>query len=148
MKRSEFAGRKCLGVAGILLLMAQPAYASTQTASLGLASGAVLHLHAGLNVAALYCRKGNYARVADGFATVRARHRVLLAESFEAERRRTGPRALDRRMTKLYNSFANPQSLKSFCRVAADIADQATAMDSESLANAAPEFIASLENPS
>jgi len=130
------------------MVLATPVEGATQPVSLGLASGAILRLHAGLNVAALYCRKGEYAQVAEAFAKVRVRHSALLTASIEAERRRTGQQALDRRMTKLYNSFANHRSPTSFCRAAASIADQATAMDSDSLASAAPGFIASLESPS
>jgi len=130
-----------------LLLVAVSSQASARPVPVGMASEAVSRLHAGLNVAALYCRKGDQAHIVEAFARIRVRHRELLAAAFAAERRRYGAGAIDRHMTQVYNRFANQSSMAGFCRAAASIADQVSAMDSDSFADAAPGFLADLEGP-
>lgn len=100
-------------------------------------SEAVWHLRAGLNVAALSCRGRGRAAVAPAYSRLLSRHRALLAAAYAEEERRYGS-GFDRHQTKLYNRFAYQRSPERFCRDAAQVAGSASAMDSPSLARAAP----------
>jgi hypothetical protein len=118
---------------------------SRASASPGSAAPSVWGLRAGLNVAALTCRGRSRADVAPAYRRLLTHHRELLASAYQAERQRRGGAAFDREQTRVYNRFANQRSPESFCRTAANVAKQASEMDSARLRPAAPHLLAQLE---
>lgn len=104
----------------------------------------VWHLRAGLNVAALSCRGSGRQKVAPAYARLLSRHRGLLASSYALEQRRHGS-GLDRHQTQLYNRFALQRSPERFCASAANVADQAVAMDSNALAKNAGSLLSRID---
>lgn len=104
----------------------------------------VWHLRAGLNVAALSCRGSGREKVAPAYSRLLSRHRGLLASSYALEQRRHGS-GLDRHQTQLYNRFALQRSPERFCASAADVADQAVAMDSSALAKNAGSLLSRID---
>lgn len=106
------------------------------------AGSAVWHLRAGLNVAALSCR--GIRGLERDYGRVLTRHRELLKASHDAEQRRSGKR-FDSDQTALYNHFGYQRSRDRFCSAAAEIARDASAMDSAQFAPAAPGMLARLE---
>ena len=119
-----------------------PRSVSVPAAPVGSGGPAVWRLRAGLNVAALQCRRtpglqGDYRRML-------ARHRSLLAATYEAERRRGG-RSFDRDQTRLYNRFAMQRSPARMCAAAAGVAHDTSRMDSARLVLAAPSLLSRLE---
>lgn len=139
--QSDRAVRERLGLMAALLLLATPEQSKARPVLVGLASESVSQLPGVLNVAALYCRKGENADIAEAILQLQQRHGTFFAAAF-AERRRYGVGAFDRHMTQLYNHFANQHSMARYCHAAAIITDWACTMDSESLANAALGFLA------
>lgn len=103
---------------------------------------AVWNLRAGLNVAALSCRRT--PGVQRDYRKLLSRHKDLLAATYEAERRRGGS-GFDRQQTRLYNRFANQRSPARFCQTAAGVAKEASAMESARLVPAASGLVARLE---
>lgn len=103
---------------------------------------AVWHLRAGLNVAALSCRKTR--GLESDYKKVLARHRELLKASYAEEQRRSG-RRFDAEQTRLYNRFSNQRSREKFCSTAAGIAQEASGMESARLAPQARGLLARLE---
>ena len=89
---------------------------------------AVWHLRAGLNVAALLCKRRGRIAVAPSYARLLGRHRGLLAAAHAAEQHRQGS-GFDRYETRIYNRFSNQRDPVSFCRSAASVAKRAAAMD-------------------
>ena len=105
----------------------------------------VLKLRAGLNVAALSCRGRGMPAVTPAYGQMLSRHRALFAAAYRTETQRLGQSGLDRQQTRLYNRFANQASPGNFCRSAAQLANQASSMDSPRLASASPQMVAQLE---
>lgn len=101
----------------------------------------VWNLRAGLNVAALSCRKKGIER---DYKRVLDRHRILLKASY-AEAQRRGGRNFDRDQTRLYNRFAQQRSAAKFCQEAAGVAQEAGRMDSYELAPRARTLLARLD---
>lgn len=102
------------------------------------------HLRAGLNVAALSCRGSGRAGLGSSYARVLSRHRALLASAYAAEQGRYGA-GTDRHLTKVYNRFALQRSPQQFCARAANVATEAAAMDSTSLARNAGVLLARID---
>lgn len=101
----------------------------------------VWNLRAGLNVAALSCRKKDIER---DYRRVLDRHRTLLRASY-SEAQRRGGRGFDREQTKLYNRFAQYKSSAKFCATAALVAKDASRMQSHELAPNARRLFSQLD---
>lgn len=125
-----------------------PAHRPTYAAPVANArsSETVLRLRAGLNVAALSCRGRGMPAVTPAYGRVLTRHSALLASAYRTETQRLGQAGLDRQQTRIYNRFANQQSPGNFCRSAAYLAAEASAMDSARLASASSGMVAQLES--
>lgn len=102
------------------------------------------HLRAGLNVAALSCRGPGRESVAPDYARLLGRHKGLLASAYAQEQRNQGG-GMDRHLTRLYNRFAMQNAPDRFCAKAADVASDAAAMDSPTLARSAGALLDRLE---
>lgn len=123
----------------------RPAASRPYYAAMPAGNEAVLRLRAGLNVGALSCRGRGMPAVTPAYGQMLNRHRALFASAYRAETQRLGQAGLDRQQTRLYNRFANQPSPGNFCRSAAWLAGQASAMDSPRLASASPQMVAELE---
>ncbi|MFM5885909.1 MAG: hypothetical protein ACKOQ3_11415 [Novosphingobium sp.] len=108
------------------------------------ASEHLWHLRAGLNVAALSCRGSGRETVAPDYSRLLSRHRGLLASAYAAEQRKYSG-GMDRHLTQLYNRFALQRSPGQFCANAADVASEAAAMDSPTLARSAGSLLARID---
>jgi hypothetical protein len=102
------------------------------------ADGAVWHLRAALNVAALACRGPDEAAIIAGYNALIARQKALLSGAqtrLTAEYRARGGDWQDRyddQMTRLYNFFSQSQAREPFCNAAAaTLADGATVTDAD-----------------
>jgi hypothetical protein len=91
------------------------------------AAGAIWHLRAGLNVAALGCRGADEAALVAGYNALLARHRAEFATAYTALSREFGnAAAFDTAMTRLYNYYALPPAQPGLCAAArAVLADSA-----------------------
>jgi hypothetical protein len=97
------------------------------------ADGAVWHLRAALNVAALACRGPDETAIIAGYNALIARQKTTLSTAqarLTAEYRAAGGDWQDRyddQMTRLYNFFSQSQARDAFCNAAAaTLADSAT----------------------
>ncbi|MBV7256172.1 hypothetical protein KCG44_05170 [Pacificimonas sp. WHA3] len=85
---------------------------------------AIFHLRSALNVAALSCRKMEGMDMTDNYNTYIRKYRLTLAKAnrtIDARYAREvdgGKRARDAHMTSLYNHFARPATLGTFCPMA------------------------------
>ncbi len=104
---------------------------------------AAWHLRVALNVAALNC--GDPA-IASAYNRVLRTHR---RELDAAHRRVTAMHGgdFDRAMTRLYNYFAQPPVLPQFCSIASGMAQEAAGWPVSSLAEAAPDALARIDQP-
>ena len=137
------------------MLVPQPlADGSFPTPNLALSGpGAMWHLRAGLNVAALSCGGEQGAAIRAGYNRWLARAKAPLAQAargYAAEYHastRAGRDAFDDAMTRLYNFFAQTPPRAAFCTAAAStIADIATA-DAAALPSVAEARLATLDQP-
>lgn len=117
---------------------------TAQSLASSTASEHLWHLRAGLNVAALSCRGSGRESVAPDYSRLLSRHRGLLASAYAVEQRKYSG-GMDRHLTQLYNRFAMQRSPARFCANAADIASEAAAMDSPTLARSAASLLARLD---
>jgi hypothetical protein len=108
------------------------------------ASEDLWHLRAGLNVAALSCRGSGRESVAPDYSRLLSRHRGLLASAYGIEQRRYGG-GMDRHLTQLYNRYSMQRSPGEFCARASDVAREAVAMDSPTLARSAGSLLARID---
>lgn len=113
-------------------------------ASAAAASEHLWHLRAGLNVAALSCRGGDRDAVAPAYSRLLSRHKGLLASAYAVEQSKRGA-GMDRHLTQLYNRFAMQRSPGEFCSRAADVAREASQMDSPALARSAQTLLARID---
>ena len=109
------------------------------------AAGAVWHLRAAFNVAALSCPDTTlvpaYNKLLTGHRqALAAAHRALTAEH-------GGVASFDPAMTRLYNYFAQPPVLARFCATAGPLLHQAAAMPAGSLNGFAATALASIDRP-
>lgn len=102
------------------------------------------HLRAGLNVAALSCRGSGREKVAPAYLRLLDRHKGVLASAYAAEQRSHGG-GFDRHVTQLYNRFSLQRSPERFCAEAADVAQEAVAMDSPTLVRQAGTLLARID---
>lgn len=123
---------------------ARPAPAAPAAAPAGPLRGepSVWHLRAGLNVAALSCRKTR--GLESNYRKMLSRHAALLKASYAEEQRRSG-RKFDADQTRLYNRFSNQKSREKFCAAAAVVAQETSAMDSARLVPQSRVLLARLE---
>ncbi|WP_261936413.1 hypothetical protein [Sphingomonas bisphenolicum] len=124
------------------------------TANRGVTSNTALwHLRMGLNVAALNCDKyGPTAR--NQYNQLLAVHKAALNGANAAVDRNysvaygsSGMASRERLNTVVYNFFALPPVIKSFCPVAVTVGAKMIAMPSSQLLEAAPALLAELEKP-
>jgi hypothetical protein len=105
----------------------------------------VWRLRSGLNVAALSCKNSAHKEVVPSYSEMLTRHKSLLAAAYKSETQRHGVKGFDRSQTVVYNRFSNQASPDTFCRTAADVAQQSNAMDSAALSANASSLVAELE---
>lgn len=111
---------------------------------LAVATENLWHLRAGLNVAALSCRGDGRETVAPAYSRMLSRHKGLLASAYSVEQsKHRGD--FDHHLTKLYNRFAMQSDPGDFCSRAADVAQEAGAMDSPTLARNAGTLLARID---
>lgn len=108
------------------------------------AAGAVWHLRAAFNVAALNCPDSTLVPAYNGWlklhrAELAAAHRTLAAETSSA--------AFDTAMTRLYNYFAQPPVMARFCATAAPLLQQSAALSPGALSAFASDALASIDAP-
>lgn len=109
------------------------------------AAGAVWHLRAAFNVAALSCPDTSLAPAYNKLLAAHrhaltAAHRTLTAEY-------GGMASFDPAMTRLYNYFAQPPVLARFCAAAAPRLHQAAAMSAGTLNGFAGSALAAIDRP-
>lgn len=114
----------------------------------------IWHVRSALNVAALACRGEREAAIVADYNTLLASKKAILATAFartEAEARAGGDKAWrdahDRRMTQVYNFFAQPPAQAGFCDTAAIVVAEAAATPPVDFAAFAPVALARLEAP-
>jgi hypothetical protein len=114
----------------------------------------IWHVRSALNVAALACRGEREAAIVADYNAMLASKKAVLAAAFartEAEARATGDKAWrdahDRRMTQVYNFFAQPPAQARFCDTAAIVVAEAAATPPAEFAAFAPVALARLEAP-
>ncbi|MBX3594968.1 hypothetical protein [Sphingomonas sp.] len=108
-------------------------------------AGAVWHLRAAFNVAALNCPDPMLAQAYNRLLTAHREtlataHRRLAAEYGGADR-------FDPAMTRLYNYFAQPPAAAGFCAVAAPLLREAASLPAGQFAAFAPTAIAAIDRP-
>jgi hypothetical protein len=134
------------GAAAGLTIPARLADGSYATPNRNLsASGAMWHLRAAFNVAALSCPDTSLVPAYNRLLSAQrqalaAAHRALTAEH-------GGMAAFDPAMTRLYNYFAQPPVLARFCAQAGPLLRQAATLSSGSLDGFAPTALASIDRP-
>lgn len=109
------------------------------------AAGAMWHLRAAFNVAALSCPDATLAPTYNRLLTTHrqalaAAHRLLAAEH-------GGMTSFDPAMTRLYNYFAQPPVLARFCAAAGPLLHQAALLSAGSLDGFAPAALAAIDQP-
>jgi hypothetical protein len=108
-------------------------------------AGAVWHLRAAFNVAALSCPD---TALAPAYNQLLAAHRVALAEAHRTlTAEHGGVAAFDPAMTRLYNYFAQPPVSARFCAAAGPLLHQAAALPAGSLDGFAPAALAAIDRP-
>lgn len=120
--------------------VSRPAPASAQHAPVQ-GTATLWNVRAGLNVAALSCRKTK--GIERDYRKVLERHRSVLASSYAAAQRKAG-HGFDREQTRLYNRFAQRFTNPGSCQEAASIARETLAMDSSRLVAQAPTLLGRL----
>lgn len=109
------------------------------------ASGAVWHLRAAFNVAALSCPDTS---LVSAYNKLLSAHRQALAAAHRALTAEHGGMAsFDPAMTRLYNYFAQPPVLARFCAQAGPLLRQAAMLSSGSLDGFAPTALAAIDRP-
>lgn len=109
------------------------------------AAGAIWHLRAAFNVAALSCPDTALAPAYNKLLSTQrqalaAAHRALTAEH-------GGVASFDPAMTRLYNYFAQPPVLARFCAQAAPLLHQAAALAPGSIESFAGTALAAIDQP-
>ena len=109
------------------------------------AAGAVWHLRAAFNVAALNCPD---AALAPAYNQLLATHRHALAAAHRTLTAEHGGMAsFDPAMTRLYNYFAQPPVLARFCAQAGPLLHQAAALPAGSIDAFAVTALAAIDQP-
>lgn len=117
------------------------------------ADGAVWHLRAALNVAALACRGPDEAAIIAGYNALIAQQKVALNGAqtrLTAEYKAAGGDWQDRyddQMTRLYNFFSQSQARDAFCNAAAATLADSTTVTADALPSFAAGRLAVLEKP-
>ena len=111
-------------------------------------AGAIWHLRAGLNVAALACRDADAAALTARYNAFLAAH----AREFAAAYRTLGdeygtPASFDAAMTMLYNYYALPPAQPGLCAAAGAVLADAGVIPAGGLAGFAPGALARLDAP-
>jgi hypothetical protein len=109
------------------------------------AAGAVWHLRAAFNVAALSCPDASLAPAYNQLLTA---HRAALAQAHRTlTAEHGGIAAFDPAMTRLYNYFAQPPVMARFCAAAGPLLHQAAALPAGALDGFAPSALAAIDRP-
>lgn len=112
------------------------------------AAGAVWHLRAGLNVAALGCRGDEEAALVAGYNRLLATHRIEFADAYRTLAREYGDAAaFDAAMTRLYNYYALPPAQPGLCAAAQAVLAALAARPQGTLGSDAPDALQRLEAP-
>lgn len=107
-------------------------------------AGAVWHLRAAYNVAALNCPDPVLAATYNRLLTTQ---RTALANAHRALAAEHGPATFDAAMTRLYNYFAQPPVLARFCAVAGPSLMQASQLPVGAIDAFAAEALAAIDAP-
>lgn len=112
------------------------------------AAGAVWHLRAGLNVAALGCRGLDEAALIAGYNRLLSVHRAEFAAAYKTLAREHGDvAAFDAAMTRLYNYYALPPAQPGLCAVASAMLAEMATLPAGMLGDYAPGALQRLETP-
>lgn len=110
------------------------------------AAGAVWHLRAGLNVAALSCRGSQEAAMIAGYNALLQRYRTAFDQAYQGLSREHGnAAAFDGAMTRLYNYYALPPAQPGLCAAAQSVLADAALLTGNDLTSFAPGALARLE---
>lgn len=112
------------------------------------AAGAVWHLRAGLNVAALSCRGAEEAALIASYNALIQRHRTAFDQAYRALASEYGSvAAFDQAMTALYNYYALPPARLGLCAAAQAVLTDAAAVPAGELVSFAPTALARIDRP-
>jgi hypothetical protein len=112
------------------------------------AAGAIWHLRAGLNVAALGCRGLDEAALVAGYNRLLADHRAEFADAYRTlSREHADAAAFDTAMTRLYNYYALPPAQAGLCDAARAVLTELATLPAGSLASQAPAALQRLDAP-
>lgn len=110
------------------------------------AAGAVWHLRAGLNVAALSCRGPEEAALIAGYNALLQRQRSGFDAAYKTLTREHGNAAsFDAAMTRLYNYYALPPAQPGLCAAAQAVLADAALLPTGGIDGFAPSGLARLE---
>ncbi len=111
-------------------------------------AGAIWHLRAGLNVAALGCRGVDEAALIAGYNRLLVVHRAEFAAAYKGISREHGDVAVfDAAMTRLYNYYALPPAQPGLCDAARVVLAELGALPAGTLASYAPGALRRLDAP-
>lgn len=112
------------------------------------AAGAIWHLRAGLNVAALACRDADEAATAAAYNAFLSSHRAAFADAYRTLGAEYGTTAaFDAAMTALYNYYALPPARPGLCLAARRILAETALLPAGALPGFAPNALARLDAP-
>jgi hypothetical protein len=118
------------------------------------AAGALWHLRAGLNVAALACRGADETMLVGRYNALLSAQKAALAtaqKALEAEYRAAGAKdwrdRYDDAMTRLYNFYSQTPARTRFCEAAGRVLADIQAMPAAEFATLAPARLGELDRP-
>lgn len=112
------------------------------------AAGAIWHLRAGLNVAALSCRGPQEATLIAGYNALLNRNRADFDRAYKTLGSEYGSvDAFDGAMTKLYNYYALPPAQAGLCAIAPVILSDAATLPATEFGNFAPAALSRIDRP-
>ena len=112
------------------------------------AAGAVWHLRAGLNVAALACRGPDEAVLVAGYNAMLQRHHDAFSRAYRAiQAEHGGAAAFDRAMTALYNYYALPPAQPGLCATARAVLADIAQVEPGGITAVAPAALARIDRP-
>lgn len=143
------AQEPAFGGYGNLVVPARLADGGFATPNHGLSdAGAIWHLRAGLNVAALSCRGSQEAALIAGYNALLSRNRADFDRAYKTLGSEYGSAAaFDGAMTKLYNYYALPPAQAGLCAVAPGVLADAATLPASEFAAFAPAALARIDRP-
>lgn len=111
-------------------------------------AGAIWHLRAGLNVAALSCRGAQEAALVAGYNALLDRNRADFDRAYRTLGQEYGSAAaFDGAMTRLYNYYALPPAQAGLCAAAPGVLADAATLPASEFTAFAPAALARIDRP-